>query len=68
MLFPRIPAFLVGHLRLQFLSLVNHLLNFAYGGHTSADVLLSVDLLQFGLQVLGYAMAEFLDGVDASSL
>ena len=61
-------SLLVGHLRLQFLGLVDHLLDLRDGGHSAADVELGVDLLQLRLQVLGHTMAELLDGVDASLL
>ena len=59
---------LVGHLRLKFLGLVDHLLDLADSGHTATDVELGVDLLQFRLEVLGDTVTELLDGVDASLL
>ena len=60
--------FLVGHLWLKLLCLVDHLLNLADSGNTSADVELSVDLLQLRLQVLSHTVTELLDGVNASLL
>ena len=59
---------LVRHLWLQFLGLVDHLLHFAHGGYTTADVELGVNLFQFRLQVLCYTVTELLDGIDASLL
>ena len=59
---------LVCHLWLEFLGLVDHLLNLAHGRHTVADVLSGVGLLQFRLQVLCHAMTELLHGVNTSGL
>ena len=47
--------------------MVDHLLNFAHGRHTVADVLSSVGLLQLRLQILCHAMTEFLHGINTSS-
>ena len=59
---------LVGHLRLKLFGLVDHLLYFADGWYTAADVELSVDFLQLRLQVLCHTVTELFDGVDASLL
>ena len=59
---------LVSHLRLQFLGLVDHLLNLSHSRNTSADVELGVDLLELRLQVLCHTVTELLNGVDASLL
>ena len=61
-------ACLVSHLRLQLLSLLDHLLHLRQGGYTAADVVLLVDLHQLRLQILSHAMTELLHGVDASLL
>ena len=61
-------CFLVGHLRFQFLGLVDHLLNLSHCRNTSADVELSIDFLKLWLQVLCYTMTELLDCVYTSLL
>ena len=58
---------LVCHLWLEFLGLVDHLLNLAHGRHTVADVLRCIGFLQLRLQVLCHAMAELLHGVNTGS-
>ena len=60
--------FLIGHLRLQFLSLVDHLLYLADGRYATADMELCVDLLQLRLQVLGHTVTELLHGIHTSLL
>ena len=42
--------FLVRHLGLKFLGLVDHLLNLANRGHAATDVELGIDFLQLRLQ------------------
>lgn len=57
----------VGNDGLEFLGLSNHLLYFSDRGNAVAEVLFVVNFNEFGLEVGGNTVAEFLYGVNAGS-
>ena len=64
----RVTYGLVGHAGLEFLGLVNHLLDFGLGGHTATQVFLLIDLSHLGGEIGGNAMTQFLHGVNTGGL
>ena len=52
----------------EFLCLLNHTLDLAYGWNAVAEVLCFVGLYELGVEILWHAMLEFLYCVDACCL
>ena len=64
----RSPCASIGHQGLEFLCLLNHLHQFLDGGNAANKMLGVVGFLHLLCEVLGYAMTELLDGIDAGCL
>ena len=52
----------------ELFGLLDHFLDFAFGGNSVAEIVGVIDLYELCVEVGGYAMAQFLDGIDTGCL